>query len=237
CAKSSAAIGAARLDSARLGPRQLAHCGDQVFELERLHERLHRAGLARDLEHVVISQWLVAGHGDDLRPGKLTAQLVDRLDALLFRHEDVGDDHVGRPRPLQRQSLNAVRGAFGFDAAALKPPQRKLPEVVAVVDDENARHVPGERKAECGFYAKRRGQSTALALLRQHQRKYRGWTRGLLLSVERERVPGDAVPGDAVPGDAVPGGAVPDDAVPGDAVPGDAVPGEVIPGGAIPDQG
>src|SRR6266699_4706328 len=62
-------------------------------------------------------------------------------------------------------------------------------------------------------------------------------SRGLLLSVERERVPGDAVPGDAVPGDAVPGGAVPDDAVPGDAVPGDAVPGEVIPGGAIPDQG
>src|SRR5213078_3890294 len=122
-------------------------------------------------------------------------------------------------------------------AAALKPPQRKLPEVVAVVDDENARHVPGERKAECGFYAKRRGQSTAVALLRQHQREYRGWIRGLLLSVERERVPGDAVPGDAVPGDAVPGGAVPDDAVPGDAVPGDAVPGEVIPGGAIPDQG
>src|SRR5881396_1914323 len=47
-------------------------------------------------------------------------------------------------------------------------------------------------------------------------------TRGLLLSVERERVPGDAVPGDAVPGDAVPG---------------DAVPGEVIPGGTVPDQG
>src|SRR5881396_1760356 len=67
-------------------------------------------------------------------------------------------------------------------------------------------------------------------------------TRGLLLSVERERVPGDAVPGDAVPGDAVPGDAVPRDAVPGDAipgdaVPGDAVPGEVIPGDAIPDQG
>src|SRR5216117_1974440 len=61
-------------------------------------------------------------------------------------------------------------------------------------------------------------------------------TRGLLLSVERERVTGDAVPGDAVPGDAVPGDAVPGDAVPGDAVPGDAVPGEVIPGGTVPDQ-
>src|SRR6266516_4390974 len=62
-------------------------------------------------------------------------------------------------------------------------------------------------------------------------------TRGLLLSVERERVPGDAVPGDAVPGNAVPRDAVPDDAVPGDAVPGHAVPGEVIPGDAVPDQG
>src|SRR5947208_16400739 len=60
---------------------------------------------------------------------------------------------------------------------------------------------------------------------------------GGAVSVERERVPGDAVPGDAVPGDAVPGDAVPDDAVPGDAVPDDAVPGEVIPGGAIPEQG
>src|SRR5216117_2216942 len=75
---------------------------------------------------------------------------------------------------------SAVRGAFGFDAATLKPPQRKLPEVVAVVDDENARHVPGERKAECGFYAKRRGQSTAVALLRQHQRGYRGRYPGTL---------------------------------------------------------
>src|SRR5439155_24508485 len=60
---------------------------------------------------------------------------------------------------------------------------------------------------------------------------------GGAVSVERERVPGDAVPGDAVPGDAVPGDAVPDDAVPGDAVPDDAVPGEVIPGGAVPEQG
>src|SRR5256885_357460 len=61
--------------------------------------------------------------------------------------------------------------------------------------------------------------------------------KGLAVSVERERVPGDAVPGDAVPGDAVPGDAVPGDAVPGDAVPGDAVPGEVVPGDAIPGQG
>src|SRR5437773_9065464 len=59
---------------------------------------------------------------------------------------------------------------------------------------------------------------------------------GGAVSVERERVPGDAVPGDAVPGDAVPGDAVPDDAVPGDAVPGDAVPAEVIPGAAIPEH-
>src|SRR6266513_3883065 len=59
----------------------------------------------------------------------------------------------------------------------------------------------------------------------------------LIVSVERERVPGNAVPGDTVPDDAVPGDAVPDDAVPGDAVPEDAVPGEVIPGGAVPDQG
>src|SRR6266513_5471614 len=59
----------------------------------------------------------------------------------------------------------------------------------------------------------------------------------LIVSVERERVPGNAVPDDAVPGDAVPRDAVPDDAVPRDAVPEDAVPGEVIPGDAVPDQG
>src|SRR5207249_11884313 len=59
---------------------------------------------------------------------------------------------------------------------------------------------------------------------------------GGAVSVERERVPGDAVPGDAVPGDAVPRDAVPDDAVPDDAVPGDAIPGVVIPGGSIPEQ-
>src|SRR5213592_5239411 len=52
---------------------------------------------------------------------------------------------------LQRQSLNAVRGALGFDAAALKPAQRKLPEVVAVVDDENARHVPGKGRRNADF--------------------------------------------------------------------------------------
>src|SRR6266705_3024162 len=128
----------------RLAPGQLAHRGDQVFELERLLERLRGADQARDLEHVVIPQRLEAGHGDDLHLGKLLAQFVDRLDALLFRHEDVGDDHVGRPGALQRQPLNAVGGAFGFDAVALKPLQRKLPEVVVVVDDENARHVPGK---------------------------------------------------------------------------------------------
>src|SRR5204863_1239984 len=69
------------------------------------------------------------------------------------------------------------------------------------------------------------------------QREYRGGNPELIVSVERERVPGNAVPGDAVPGDAVPRDAVPDDAVPRDAVPEDAVPGEVIPGGAVPDQG
>src|SRR5256885_470521 len=157
---SVAAAGAARFGCARLGARQLAHGGDQILELERLHERFRGAGLAGDLEHVVIPQGLVAGHRDDLHPGKLPAQVADRLDTFFLRHEDVGDDHVGRPRALQRQPLNAVRSALDFDAAALKPAQRKLPEVVAVVDDENARHVPGERKAECGFYAKRRRQST-----------------------------------------------------------------------------
>src|SRR5437762_11966186 len=62
-------------------------------------------------------------------------------------------------------------------------------------------------------------------------------TRGLLLYVERDRVPGDAVPADAVPGGAVPGGAVPDDADPGDAVPVDAVRGEVHPSRDVRDQG
>src|SRR6267378_1861499 len=57
-------------------------------------------------------------------------------------------------------------------------------------------------------------------------------TRGLTVSVERVRVPGDAVPGNAVPRNAVPG-----DAVPRNAVPGNAVPGKVIPGNAIPQQG
>src|SRR6266705_310863 len=128
----------------RLAPGQLAHRGDQVLELERLLERLRGADLARDLEHVVIPQRLEAGHGDDLHLGKFLAQFVDRLDAFLFRHEDIGDDHVGRPGALLRQPLNAVGGAFGFDAVALKPLQRKLPEVVVVVDDENARHVPGK---------------------------------------------------------------------------------------------
>src|SRR5882762_6025142 len=127
-----------------LAPAQLAHRSDQVFEVERLHERLHRAGLARDLEQVVIPERLVAGHGDDLHLGKLPAQVADGLDALLLGHEDVGDDHVGRPRALQLQSLNAVGGAFGFDAVVPKPPQREVPEVVVVVDDENARHVGGK---------------------------------------------------------------------------------------------
>src|SRR5882762_6860249 len=137
-------------------------------------------------------------------------------------------------RALQRQSLNAVRGAFGFDAAALKPPLRKLPEVVAVVDDQNARHVPEKEggvrilcKAPGTIHPKRPGPAFASI-----SPSTGAGTQGLAVSVERERVPGDAVPGDAVPGDAVP-----HDAVPGDAVPDDAVPGEVIPGGAIPDQG
>src|SRR6266702_109138 len=144
----------------RLAPGQLAHRGDQVFELERLLERLRGADLARDLEHVVIPQRLEAGHGDDLHLGKFLAQFVDRLDALLFRHEDVGDDHVGRPGALQRQPLNAVGGAFGFDAVALKPLQRKLPEVVVVVDEENARHVRGKGRRIADSIQKRPGQST-----------------------------------------------------------------------------
>src|SRR5437879_11290981 len=47
-------------DDPALGPirslalGQLAHRRDQVFELERLVERLHRADLARDLEHVEV---------------------------------------------------------------------------------------------------------------------------------------------------------------------------------------
>src|SRR6266851_7784130 len=174
--RTSGSSQAARLDSARLAPAQLAHRGDQVFEVERLHERLHRAGLARDLEQVVIPQRFVAGHGDDLHLGKLPAQVADGLDALLFRHEDVGDDYVGRPRTLQLQSLNAVGGAFGFDAVVLKPPQRELPEVVVVVDDENVRHVPekeGGMRILCHPLVAS-GIRAAPALFRRHQRERRG---------------------------------------------------------------
>src|SRR5712691_8775804 len=68
------------------------------------------------------------------------------------------------------------------------------------------------------------------------KREYRGGYLELAVSVERERVPGDAVPGDAVPGNAVPGNAVPGNAVPGDAVPRDAVPDEVVPGEQWPEN-
>src|SRR5947207_10781074 len=164
-----------RAGAVRLGPRQLAHGGDQVFEPERLHERLRRAGLAGDLEHVVIPQRLIAGHRDDLHPGKLPAHVADRLDALFLRHEDVGDDHVGWPRALQRQPLNAVHGALDFDAAALKPAQRKHPEVVAVVDDENARHVPAKGRRNADFMQSAADNPPkAVFLLRRHRGRYPG---------------------------------------------------------------
>src|SRR5439155_13960595 len=121
-----------------------------------------------------------------------------------------------------------------------------LPEVVVVVDNENARHVPGKgrRNADSMQSARDNPHKRATAAYGPALARFDGvsagteaGTQSLVGSVERKRIPGDAVPGDAVPGDAVPGDAVPGDAVPGDAVPGDAVPGEVIPGDAIPDQG
>src|SRR5258705_1836423 len=121
-----------------LATGKFVHRGDQVFELERLVERFRRADLARDREHVEIHHRVVAAHGDDLCFGKLAAQLDDHLDAFHFRHEDVGDDHVGRPGALQRQPLGAVGSAFAFDAVLPEPGQRELPEVFVILDDESA---------------------------------------------------------------------------------------------------
>src|SRR6267142_6357853 len=120
---------------------ELAHGGDELLELERLLERLDCANLARDLKHVELHPRVAPAHGDDLRFRKLPAQVVDRLDAFHFRHEDVRHDHVGRPGALQRQSLGAIGGAVGFDAAAAEPAQRERPEVLVVLDDKNAHDV------------------------------------------------------------------------------------------------
>src|SRR5713101_7443745 len=69
------------------------------------------------------------------------------------------------------------------------------------------------------------------------KREYRGGYLELAVSVERERVPGDAVPGNAVPRDAVPGEVIPGDAVPGQGVPGEQRPENAAEQRIVPLQG
>src|SRR5207249_2920341 len=58
---------------------------------------------------------------------------------------------------------------------ALKPAQRKHPEVVAVVDDENARHVPGKGRRNADFMQSAADNPPkAVFLLRRHRGRYPG---------------------------------------------------------------
>jgi len=89
-----------------LSPAQLAHRGDQVFELERLADVFAAPTCALDLE---LHRDSPAGRGPSWRMISLRKLLrgVDRLDASISGMKDVGDDHVGgparcRPAPERR---------------------------------------------------------------------------------------------------------------------------------------
>src|SRR5262249_1296994 len=67
---------------------------------------------------------------------KLGTQLPDGLDAVLLRHEDVGDDEIGRLRALHLERLVTVAGVGDGETLALEQPAERVTHVSGVVDDE-----------------------------------------------------------------------------------------------------
>src|SRR5919197_6435634 len=85
--------------------------GEELVGVEGFGEDGVGAEAARHAQEVGVADAAAAGDGEDLSLGPRAAQLEDGLDALLLRHDDVGDDEVGTFLVELRQRLDAVGGA------------------------------------------------------------------------------------------------------------------------------
>src|SRR5262249_54732351 len=76
----------------------------------------------------------------DLRIGNFAADIADRLDAFLLRHDDVGDDEI---RLLAAENEEAAPSVFGADylvALAFEDLHDGVADDHVVVDDEDFLH-------------------------------------------------------------------------------------------------
>jgi len=107
----------------RVSPTSLGlNRGQQVALLERLDQVSHRAGVARLLDEVALTE---RSEHDD-RGDALSSNLRRRRDAVHLGHLDVADDHVGQQLVGQRDGVLAV-GRLAHDIEAFL--DQHLPQV------------------------------------------------------------------------------------------------------------
>ena len=65
-------------------------------------------------------------------------EFQDRLDPLLLGHEEVRDDQIGPGLPEGDESCGSLRGIPDEVAVPLQDPAQDEPQVIVVVDDQDA---------------------------------------------------------------------------------------------------
>jgi len=65
-------------------------------------------------EVLIWTETTTTGNGDDLRLRVVASKLDDRLESLLFRHDDVHDHDIGRSLILPYRGNYAVLGRYHF---------------------------------------------------------------------------------------------------------------------------
>ena len=79
-----------------------------------------------------------ARNRDDFHVGIYLVKLLDGLDPLLFRHDEVGNQDVEGASERRFQGFPAVPRLRRFVAAAFEHPAEHKPDVMIVVHDQHA---------------------------------------------------------------------------------------------------
>src|SRR6185437_8080421 len=110
--------------------------GKELVGAERLCQDTIRAERADNLEEIDLAALEIAGHRQDLGRGFELADLHHRLDAVLLRHDDLGDDQI-RPRVSPKpHPFDAVDGGKHMVAGALQRALDNAANAAVVVDDQ-----------------------------------------------------------------------------------------------------
>ena len=124
----------------RFGIQGVSYHPQQLLPIDRLGQRASRSQFLGAAQVAFRAVQSAPGHGDDFDVGEFLFQLDDQADPVLVRHDQVGDDQVGRPLSKEPDALDPIRSLYYSVPRPLEDEADHRPDLRFVVDDKDAFH-------------------------------------------------------------------------------------------------